>query len=89
LIDVTAAHDVAFDRRGRLLVLEIAKNGLLSGDFTGALIRTERDGSRTEIASSGLIAPTSLAVGADNTFYVSNKGVQAGAGEVLRIHPAA
>jgi hypothetical protein len=29
--------DIAFDQRGRLVMLEIAKNGLLSGDPTGAL----------------------------------------------------
>jgi sugar lactone lactonase YvrE len=79
--------DLAFDRRGRLVVLEIAKNSLLSGDPTGALIRVNRDGSRTEIASAGLVTPTSVAVADDGTFYVSNKGTMAGTGEVLRIRP--
>jgi len=77
--------DIAFDQRGRLVVLEIAKNGLLSGDPTGALIRVERDGTRTEIASTGLVTPTSVAIGRDGSFYVSNKGTLAGVGEVLRI----
>jgi hypothetical protein len=31
--------DIAFDRHGRLLVLEIFKNGLPSGDPTGSLVR--------------------------------------------------
>jgi hypothetical protein len=80
--------DIAFDRHGRLLVLEIFKNGLLSGDPTGALVRVAQDGSRTEIASTGLVTPTSVAVGEDNALYVSNKGTLAGVGEVLRIRPA-
>jgi hypothetical protein len=80
--------DIAFDRRGRLIVLEIFKNGLLSGDPTGSLLRIDRHGARTEIASAGLVTPTSVAVGEDNTLYVSNKGTHAGAGEVLRIRPA-
>jgi hypothetical protein len=79
--------DIAFDRQGRLLVLEIYKNGLLSGDPTGALIRVNSDGTRTELASTGLYTPTSVAVGADDSLYVSNKGTLVGAGEVLRIRP--
>jgi hypothetical protein len=77
--------DVTFDRWGRLLVLEVAKNGLLSGDPTGALTRVERDGRHTEIASAGLVTPVGLAVGPDDTIYVSNKGITPGGGEVLRI----
>lgn len=77
--------DIAFDKRGRLIVLSIAKNGLLSGDPTGALIRVERSGTHTEIASTGLITPTSVAVAADGSFYVSNKGTLVDVGEVLRI----
>ena len=79
--------DIAFDDRGRLLVLEIFTNGLLSGDPTGALIRVNRDGTRTVIARDGLVTPTSVAVGRDGTLYVSNKGTLVAEGEVLRIHP--
>ncbi|RZU49444.1 hypothetical protein EV385_1194 [Krasilnikovia cinnamomea] len=77
--------DIAFDRRGRLIVLEITKNGLLSGSPAGALTRVERNGTHTELASAGLVTPTSVAVGADGSFYVSNKGTLVGVGEVLRI----
>jgi hypothetical protein len=77
--------DIAFDRRGRLLVLEMFTNGILSGDPTGALIRVERNGSRTELASAGLITPTSFAIARDGTIYISNKGTLVGAGEVVRL----
>lgn len=81
----TNVIDVAFDRRGRLLVLQIAANGLLSGDPTGALVRVGRDGSRTELLRTGLVNPTGVAVAPDGTVYVSNRGTQVGVGEVLRI----
>jgi hypothetical protein len=81
----TNVIDIAFDKQGRLLVLEISANGLLSGDPTGALIRVERDGSHTELARAGLVAPTSVAVAPDGTIYISNKGSVVGQGEVLRL----
>jgi hypothetical protein len=77
--------DIAFDRHGRLLVLEIAHNGLLSGDPTGALIRVERDGSHTTLAGEGLVAPGGTAVARHGVIYVSNNTTSAGGGEVLRI----
>ncbi|GAB2964622.1 ScyD/ScyE family protein [Saccharothrix stipae] len=76
--------DVGFDHRGRLYVLEIAHNGLLSGDPTGALIRVERDGSHTVVASEGLVMPGGLAI-RDGAAYVSNCGVCPGGGTVVRI----
>lgn len=79
--------DIAFDRRGRLHVLEIFKNGVLSQDPTGRLVRVERDGRQTEIASEGLFAPGGVAFGRHGAIYVSNKSILPGAGEVLRIQP--
>ncbi|MEU8163770.1 ScyD/ScyE family protein [Micromonospora parva] len=75
--------DLAFDKRGRLVVLEIAKNGLSSGDSTGALIRVERDGSHRELASAGLDSPMSFAIAGDGSFYIANKGL--GIGELVRL----
>jgi hypothetical protein len=75
--------DIAFDKRGRLVVLEIAKNGLSSGDSTGALIRVERDGSHRELASTGLDSPMSFAIASDGSFYIANKGL--GIGELVRL----
>lgn len=76
--------DIGFDARGRLVVLEIAKNGLLSGDDTGALIRVARDGSRSELASVGLHSPGGLAI-RGNDVFVTNNSTSAGTGEVLRV----
>jgi hypothetical protein len=77
--------DIAFDHEGRLLVLQISSQGLATGNLAGALIRVEHDGSRTTLAEQGLLAPAGVAVADDGTLYVTNKGVMAGQGEVLRI----
>jgi hypothetical protein len=78
--------DIAFGPNGRLYVLEIFKNGLLSGDLTGALIRVNADGSQTLITDQ-LTAPGGLAIARNGTFYVSNKTIFAGKGELLQIKP--
>jgi hypothetical protein len=86
----TNVIDIAFDHQGRLLVLEISKNGLGPGSpdpTTGALIRVNHDGTRDELASDGLFMPTGLAVGPKGGIYISNCGVCAGIGEVIRINP--
>jgi hypothetical protein len=76
--------DIAFDRKGRLLVLQITKNGLLSGEEVGALYRVE-NGTKTELAAGKLTMPGGVAVGRDGALYVTNKSVSPGGGEVLRI----
>lgn len=70
--------DLAFDGRN-LLVLEIASLGLLDSKSPGALIRLAPDGSRTVLASTGLVAPTGLAIG-NGLIYISNYGVSLGSG---------
>jgi hypothetical protein len=75
--------DIAFDDKGRLYVLEIFKNGILSGDPTGALIRVVK-GKQHEIMSEGLITPGGLTIHGGHA-YVSNCGTCAGGGEVLKI----
>jgi hypothetical protein len=84
----TNVVDLQFDRWGRLLVLEIAKNGLLSGDETGALIRVDKKGKKTELVPNRLTAPGGLAIAPDGTIFVSNKSILAGGGEILRIRNA-
>jgi hypothetical protein len=75
--------DIGF-ANGRLYVLEIARNGLLSGDPTGALIRVKLNGSRHVVMSDGLTFPGGLAL-RGGAAYVSNCSVCAGGGSVLRI----
>jgi hypothetical protein len=79
--------DIAFDRHGRLHVLEIASDGILAGTFSGRLVRVNRNGSRTVLASEGLFAPGGFAIARDGSIYVTNNGILAGAGQVLRIPP--
>jgi DNA-binding beta-propeller fold protein YncE len=87
----TAIIDVAFGPDGSMYVLEIAKNGLLeafiNGDWTGALIRVAPNGTRTEIASTGLFAPGGVAIGNDGAIYVTNNCILSVSGEVVRITP--
>jgi hypothetical protein len=80
--------DVTFGPDGSLYVLEIAANGLLSNDLTGALIRVAPGGARTTIAQAGLVAPAGVAVGPDGALYVSNFGIFPDAGQVVRISAA-
>lgn len=76
---------IAFGSDGSLYVLEISKNGLLSGDPAGALIKVLPDGTRSELAAGQLLMPGGMALGSDGTIYVTNWSVLAGGGQVLRI----
>jgi sugar lactone lactonase YvrE len=66
-------------------VLELAQNGLASGDPTGALLRLYPNGDRETVLNEGLISPTGLAIDGDGVIYISNQGQSAGVGEVLRV----
>ena len=79
--------DIEFGPDGSLYVLELSKNGLLTGDFTGALIRVAPDGSRTELGAGELFAPGGVAFGPDGMLYVTNNSILPGLGQVLRIQP--
>jgi hypothetical protein len=82
---LTNVTDLAFDGHGNLYVVEIAANGLGSGDPTGALIKIRPDGSRETVLSEGLVNPYGVAISRCGDIYVSNHGASAGVGEVLRI----
>jgi hypothetical protein len=78
----TAIGDIAFDPRGRLLVLEIDQQGLndpaLEGGglpTPGAIIGVHRDGTQALLASTGLEFSTGMAVTPQGSVYVSNYGV--------------
>jgi len=85
LSDFTNIIDIAFGPDGSLFVLEISKNGLLSKNPLGALIKVRPNGTRTEIAAGQLFMPGGLVVTADGTIYVTNWSVLPGGGQVLRI----
>jgi hypothetical protein len=80
--------DVVIDRNGVGYVLEHDADGLfapLGPSEGGRLTRVTRDGTRTVIASTGLVRPGALAIGTDGAIYVTNRSVSAGGGEVVRI----
>lgn len=78
--------DLAIDRKGRLLVLEMAQNGMLSRDTTGRLVRIEPNGRHTVLATKGLESPGGIEVTPNGDLYITNhtNGPNAG-GELLRI----
>lgn len=78
---LTKVIDIAFDSRGRMLVLEVGKQHL-----NGALIRIDRDGTQTVLASTGLTDTGGLAVVNDHTFYITNfTGGVGGDGQLVKI----
>jgi hypothetical protein len=80
--------DIAFDKRGRLYVLEIATDGLLNtpeGELpTGRLVRVNKDGSRTTLASEGLAAPGGFVLG-HGAAYITNNSILSDAGQVVKV----
>jgi len=78
--------DIAFDRRGNLYVLEITKNGLLSGDTAGALYRVSRKGGAPKlVVGEGLVGPGGLAISRWGDIFISNHSTEVGTGEVVRL----
>ncbi len=88
----TNITDIAFDRKGRLLVLELDKAGLEDqGKTSGELIRLDRSKRQTVLAGDGLTAATGLAVARNGGIYVSIFGIFPGSGqgphgEVVRLN---
>jgi hypothetical protein len=80
--------DIAFDKRGRLYVLEIATGGLLNAPEdelpVGRLVRVNRDGSRTTLAREGLNAPGGFVLG-HHAAYITNNSILSGAGQVVKV----
>ncbi len=88
----TTISAIAFDRRGRLLVLEIDRLGLSQPTGDGELVRVDANRSRTVLAGRGLRSPTGLGVGRDGSIYISNYGSSPSTGapphgEILRLAP--
>lgn len=85
----TGVIDLAFDRQGRMLVLELAEHGFDSPDRTGRLLRVERDGRRTVLAREGLEHPGGVAVAPNGDIYLTNRTTSLGEadGQLLRLRP--
>jgi hypothetical protein len=86
--DFTNIIDIAFDKRGRLYVLEIATGGLLNAPEdelpVGRLVRVNKDGSRTTLASEGLNAPGGFVLG-HHAAYITNNSILPGGGQVVKV----
>jgi hypothetical protein len=80
--------DIAFDKRGRLYVLEIATGGLLNTPPdqlpAGRLVRVNRNGSQTTLASEGLSAPGGFVLGR-GAAYITNNSILSDAGQVVKV----
>ena len=91
----TAVGDIAFDAKGRLLVLELDRKGLNDPGLndghpaSGAIIRISPNGQKTMLASTGLDFPTALVVARNGYVYVSDYGTTAAdsgrGGEIVRL----
>jgi hypothetical protein len=78
--------DCTFDDDGNLLVLEIAKFGLLNADQTGALFSVDNQGNKTELVSTGLTNPGGVAPAGDGVYYITNFTAGFGGdGELLKV----
>ena len=82
--------DLVIDANGVGYVLEHDADGLFAPagpSDAGRLIRVTRDGTRTVIASTGLVRPGGVTIGSDGALYVTNRSTSVGGGEVVRIVP--
>ena len=87
----TQIMDVAFDDAGDLYVLEL---GVLTPALltrvtpavgVGQDLCARYAGGTRSVVASGFSFPTSVAIGPDGAFYVSNRGTSARIGQVIRI----
>ncbi|MFH7026799.1 MAG: ScyD/ScyE family protein [Heteroscytonema crispum UTEX LB 1556] len=82
----TQLTDLEFDALGNLYALQYANESAWKGNLDGSLIKIAADGTRTTIFSgNGLLAPSSLTIGLDGAFYITNKSDRPGQGQVLKI----
>ncbi|MCK0113468.1 ScyD/ScyE family protein [Ornithinimicrobium sp. F0845] len=69
--------------KGKLYAVQLADNGLLSGDMTGSLVRVREGSDAPTVIADGLFAPYGVAVH-KNSAYVTTGTVVPGGGEVVR-----
>jgi len=77
--------DFDWGEDGNIYLVQFASAATLFGGL-GLLIRVPPNGAPV-VLNSSLTNPTGVLVGPDGAIYVSNRGNQAGTGEVLRIAP--
>jgi len=92
---LTSIGDMAFDREGHLLVLEmdidgVGEPGFLNGNpADGAIVEIGAHGTRTTVASTGLQYPAGIAVSSDDAVYVTEYAISASTpghgGELVRV----
>jgi DNA-binding beta-propeller fold protein YncE len=94
----TAIGDLAFDQQGRLLVLELDREGLNDPGLndghpaSGEIIRVDPGGRKTTLVSTGLYFPTGVAVSRGGTVYLTEFGLDSAnadghGGEVVKLGP--
>jgi hypothetical protein len=84
---LTNVMDLAFAPDGTLWAVELAGNGLLSGDITGALVSIPAGGGEpTVVATEGLMMPGGVAVDANGTVYVANGSQMPGGGSIVTLN---
>jgi len=84
----TTILGITFGPEGEMYVVENAQGSVLPPfpANSGRLLRVEDNCSRSVVLEP-LDRPTSVVVGPDGAIYVTNHGVSAGSGEVLKITP--
>jgi hypothetical protein len=84
---LTHVMDLAFAPDGTLWAVELAHNGLLSGDITGALVSIPAGGGEaTVVATEGLMMPGGVAVDANGVVYVANGSQMPGGGSIVSLN---
>ena len=87
---LTTVVGIAFDKVGRMYVLENSVNSGFPTPGMGEVVRIAANGSQ-QVVASGLALPTAMTFGPDGALYVSNWGfgpppsLPNGPGQVLRI----
>lgn len=81
---LTNVTDLAFAKDGSLYAVQLATNGLLSGNPSGSLVKVTPGAATHETVGADLVDPYGVAIRGDSA-YVTTCSVCIGGGEVLRI----
>ena len=82
---LTAVVDIAFGSDGTLYALQFASCGPFFA-CPGGIVRVGASAPHAVVAG-GFIQPGGMTIGADGAFYVTQRAMNAGVGEVLRVVP--